>query len=403
MSSARGGAWLGYSTGGSREEVKADALGDRVLVLGRSSGPVAGLFAFALSEWGARPFILDGEGSVPPDALGPLELVDYRSALFDAFQLDGDGPAHGQLVSAAYASALGLSPDEEALLSAAMHVLAEQGDLASPAAVYDAVRGVPDFRGPYVDKLRGKLGSLRHMEAAQDRSLEGLMGEGSAVTFASAPYPLAGDVALAVFLAKAVHLLSKGARTAALVVAGAHRLFGGSPAHRLLLQTLMTRGRLLAASSFPSLLPDRVVGSFPVRVYSSEAWNSRRDWRERPSLPGTCTVCDDRLGSTFTFLPRYVRSRRRLRPETPLGKGKEDESLTRAVLEEVGSFELATRESVAACLSPRFLSGDVSWELDRLHRLGHLALEPKKDWGGPGVFSYTLTESGRKLLREMPP
>jgi len=75
--------------------------------------------------------------------------------------------------------------------------------------------------------------------------------------------------------------------------------------------------------------------------------------------------------------------------------------LTRTILEEISRFDSANRQSVISYLSPQFLAADVGAEVDRLHSEGHLLMEPKQDGSGPKVLAFTLTESGRRLLREL--
>jgi hypothetical protein len=392
--------WIGYTTGGARSQVTLGALGERALVLGRGAVSLAGLVLAAWREAGKKALVLDLEGS----CFGPA-THDFRALLYDAFELDPDDPAHGQLAGAAYACALGLPPDEEALICAAMHSLCERGDAASPSAVYDALKGVPDFRGPYVDRLKGRLGALRHLEAVQGETFSEELAGGGVVRFTSALYPLSADVAAGLFLAKGLRMAARRGSFDALMVTAAHRLFWerpGSPRCRFLSEALETGAQLFLCSPHPSLLCSKVLDSFPVRAYSSEAWNSQKEWRQGAALPGTFTVCDDRSGMTFSFVPRYHRggAGEGVRVSVPVAAAPPP-SLTMAILEEAERFGLANRESIASFLSSRFLEGDVTAEVDRLLRAGALVVEAKRRGREGSVLALSLTEAGRELLSEL--
>ena len=70
-------------------------------------------------------------------------------------------------------------------------------------------------------------------------------------------------------------------------------------------------------------------------------------------------------------------------------------------MEEITGYDLANRQSVVSYLAPTFLAVDIGAEVDRLHSEGYLVLEPKQAGSGPRVLAYTVTESGRRLLREL--
>ena len=402
---ATGSGWLGYSLDGARRRVRFDCLGDRVLLLGRRAGDLATLVAYACAEAGARPIILDIDGSVSPEVGGYFETYDYRSMLYEAFHVEGDDAVHGQLVSAAYAAALDLTPEEESMLSAALQTVSDQNDLATPPTLYDVLGGVEGFRGFYVDKLKGRIGSLRHLDATRVESFEQLVRGGTLVDFSSAPYPQASELTAGLYVAKLLYLLGSGDRDMGpLMLTGAHRLFRDlsrfQHSGRLLAGLLDARFPLALSSTLPALLSDRLVGSMPVRVYSSEAWNSHKDWRQAAALPNSFTVCDDRSGVSLGFVPRFIRPRRRTAVLTS-APAPASPALTRTILEEVSRSEAANRQSIVSYLSPQFLSADVGAELDRLHSQGHLILEPKQVGSGPKIFGYTVSESGRRLLERV--
>lgn len=402
---AREDGWLGYATDGSRNRLNVRDLGDRVLLLGRGAPEMATLFAFAAAEGGLNYAVLDLDGSIAEGVQGYHRCSDYRSLLYEAFHLEGEDAAHGQLVASAYAAALDLTTEEESILSASLQVLSEQNDLAAPAALYEVVGAAEGFRGFYVDKLKGRIGALKHLDSTRADDFQELMRGGSLVTFASAPYPRAADLAACVCIAKMLYLLARqDVRPDALMLTGAHRLFRALTRYqhsgKLIAHLLEARIPLILSSPLPAFLNDRLSDSMSVRVYSSEAWNSRRGWKRAPAPPSSYTVCDDRSGRSFGFAPRFIRPRRNTAAGVPFPSRASSE-LTRTILEEISRYDAANRQSVVSYLAPDFLPADVGAEIDRLHSGGYLVMEPKRDGPGPRVLAYTVTEAGRRLLREL--
>jgi len=403
MDSASSG-WLGYALDRSRGKLGIRGLGDRVLLLGRRAGDLSTLLSFAHAEAGSKIVVLDMDGSVSPDVHGYFKTFDYRSMLYEAFHLEGEDAMHGQLVASAYTAALDLTSEEEAILSAALQKLSEQNDMATPSSLYDVLGAVEGFRGFYVDKLKGRIGSLKLLETTRVEPFDELMRGGTMVSFASAPYPQAAELAAGLYAAKVLHLLSlSGPRPDALLMTGAHRLFrsvtrfqhGG----RLLAHLLEAPIPLVLASPIPALLNDRLIESMAVRVYSSEAWNARKEWKQAAALASSYTICDDRSGTSLGFVPRFVRPKRSGFPVPPPSlPGSANPELTKTILEEVSRFESSNRQSIVSYLTPLFLAADVGAELDRLHSQGHVIIEPKQVGSGSKILAYTVTESGRRLL-----
>ena len=404
MDSQRSSGWLGYPLDRSRGDVSLGGLGDRVLLLGRRVGELSTLFAYASAEAGSKVLVLDLDGSIAPDVHGYFRAFDYRSALYEAFHLEGEDATHGQLVASAYTAALDLTPEEEAILGAALQKLSAQNDLVTPSSLYDVLGGVEGFRGFYVDKLKGRIGSLKLLETTLVEGFGALMGGGSLVSFASAPYPQAGDLAAGLYIAKVLHLLAvSDARPDSVLITGVHRLFRSSTRFqqdgRLMTHLLEAHVQLVLASPLPALLNDRLMESMAVRIYSSEAWNARKNWKQAAALAFSYTICDDRSGATVGFVPRFVRPNRASSGVRPIPEAVANPELTRVVLEEVDRFESANRQSIVSYLSPQFLAADIGAELDRLHSRGFLILEPKQVGSGPKILSYTVTDSGRKYLQ----
>ena len=378
-----------------------------MLLLGRQSADLATLFAYAVAEAGLKLAVFDVDGSVSPGVHGYFRVFDYRSLLYEAFHLEGENATHGQLVASAYTAALDLTSEEEAILGAALQKLSEQNDLATPSSLFDALGGVEGFRGFYVDRLKGRIGALKLLETTRVESFDPVMGGGTIVRFDSAPYPQASELTVGLFIAKVLHLLNASeTRPDGLLITGAHRLFRNLPhfqhGGRLTAHLLEAPIPLVLASSIPALLNDRLAESMAVRIYSSEAWNARKDLKQAPALAYSYVIRDDRSGISLGFVPRFIRPRRSSAgPVTPTQSGGASPELTRTILEEIRRYDLANRQSVVSFLSPTFLAVDIGAEVDRLHSEGYLILEPKQDGSGPRILAYTVTESGRRLLREL--
>ena len=399
--------WLGYALDRSKGKVGVQGLGDRVLLLGRSAGDLSTLMAYAQAEEGKKIALLDVDGSISPEIRGYFRAFDYRSMLYEAFHLEGEGAAHGQLVASAYAAALDLTSEEEAILQAALQKLSEQNDLASPSSLFDVIGGVEGFRGFYVDKLKGRIGALRLLETTRVDSFDEVMNGGIMVSFDSAPYPQASELTAGLFIAKILYLLtSSEKRPDALLITGAHSLFKNltrfQHSGRLVAHLLEAPIPLVLASPIPALLNDRLIESMDVRIYSSEAWNARKDWKQPAALAYSYTICDDRSGAMMGFVPRFVRPKWSTPgPMLPRHSDRASPELTKTILEEISGYDLANRQSVVSYLAPTFLALNVGTEIDRLHSEGYLILEPKQAGSGPRILAYTVTESGRRLLREL--
>ena len=404
--SARSLGCLGYALDRARGEVGIQGLGDRVLLLGRRVGELSTLLAFACAEAGVRLAVLDVDGSVSPEVHGYFRAFDYRSLLYEAYHLEGDDATHGQLVASAYAAALDLPSEEEAILGAALQKLSEQNDLATPSSLFDVLGGIEGFRGFYVDKLKGRIGSLKLLDATKVESFDELMRGGAMVSFSSAPYPQAAELASGLCLAKVLHLLSASqTRPDAVMVTGAHRLFRSltrfQRTFRLMAHLLEAPIPLILASPMPALLNDRLTESMQVRVYSSDAWNAQRNSRQAAAMVSSYTVCDDRSGTSRAFVPRFVRPKRAAAAPQPGPSARASPELTRMILEEVSRYEAANRQSIVSYLTPLFLAVDVGAEVDRLHTEGRMALEARQVGSGPRILAYALTDSGKRLLKEL--
>ncbi len=396
--------WVGYDHDGGRATLDLGGPGSKVLLLGSQAGELASLAAISAKESGASPVVFDLNGSVARSMSGHLETYDYRSFLYDSFRLEEPGAWHCQLAAAAYTLALDLSSEEEAIVNSAMQVVASDSTLLSPVSLHDVMGKVEGFRGFYVDKLNGKIGSLRLFDAVEDRDFGRMMDGNIIVDFHLSPYPQAAELALALFLAKLLAMVhSRSKASGLLLITEAHRVFRAAPrpahSNRLLSHLLGWQGTVVAASDQPLSMNPLLTQSCPVRVYSSDAWHSQPG-KHRTVLSGSYVLQDKRTERIQSFVPRRIPSKTADYAAARAGKYPNPE-LTRLVLEEIDRYPLSTPESVVQFIVPEYLSGDVSAAIAGLEKQGCLILEPKDSGSGPKVFSYTLTERGRNLLKEL--
>ncbi len=397
--------WLGHAQTGGKAEVPLEE-GTKLLAIGGKANEAAALLAVAANECGASPTVFDVDGYASSRVSGHFDSYDYNSFLYDAYKLSDEESAwHAQLVAAAYTASLDLSSEEEAIVNAALQVLANQDNIASPPVVYDALGGVEGFRGFYVDKLKGRIGSLKLLNAVNDREIGLIMSGNVMVSFRGAPYPQASEFAAALLLAKVLTLSRpSGRKPGLLVVTDAHRIFRSSSrpqnANRLLGYLLGSGLSIAFVSDQPRSVSSLLLESCPLRLSSSDSWHADKERGQPSILPNSFVLVDERSNTFSAFLPRLIHPDA---AETSVGRSPRfaTPDLTRAILEEVDRFPSATRQSVASFLSAEYLQSDVEQELGRLHSRGYVIQEPKESGGGPDIFAYTLTESGRRLLQEL--
>ncbi len=314
--------WLGFGPTGGRISLKHVEMRQRLLVSGRRADELAALLAYAGREAGLRTLVLDLDGSIAERVSGYFESYDYTCFLYDAFQLEEeDATRHGQLIAAAYTAALGLSSEEEAIMVAALHKLA-QGDIrASPAVLFEALGTVEGFRGFYVERLQGRIGGLKFLESAENGSLRSLLPlGGSLISFRSTSYPQAMEVAAAAFIAKLLVMLPSAKTGPDLVIMnGAHRIFRTTPrvehANRLLTELLDSPTTFVLASDERQFLSQPVQDAFPFKIMSSDAWNEGVEarWKgttREPVLPNAFVMADGHFGHQRTFIARSFEARK---------------------------------------------------------------------------------------------
>ena len=395
--------WIGYLSSGGRATLDLGHGQSRVALLGESSSVLTAVCAVAAKEAGSPLLIMDLSGSVAARYSGHFDAYDYRSFLYDAFRLAEPGPWHAQLVAGAYAAVLDLSSEEEAILGSALQQVASQGDLASPVSLYDLMGKVEGFRGFYIDRLKGRIGSLKLFDAVDDRSVDRLLGGCSVVDFHMAPYPQAAELASALLIAKVVALQRSEGTEVTLALTEAHRLFKLAPrlpsSGRLLVELLSSRLPALFATDQPQATSRHLLEACHQRVHSGTSWHSQRDPRT-PILAGSMVLEDLRTGIDTVFFPRRIDSKTSdYASARPARLGSP--ALTSMILEEVSRYPLSTGESIVQFLSAEFLPADVRAEIDSLHSRECLVMEPKDSGAGPKVFAFTATEKGLALLREL--
>ena len=393
--------WLGYAYDGRRAVLDLCGPGSIVLLLVSRTSDLAALVALSSKEAGVLPVILDLDGSVAHRLSGYFDTYDYRSFLFDAFRLAEPAAWHSQLAAAAYAVALDLSTEEEAIINSATQVVASDGSMLSPVSLRDVMGKVEGFRGFYVDKLNGRISSLRLLDAVEDEDFGRLSSGNLVIDFHGAPYPQAAELAAALFLAKELTLAhAEGLGNPSLLITGAHRLFKShaNPARsdRLLGHLLGWQPALFLSTENPHWLAPLLLRSCPVRVYSSDAWHSLPS-QEHSVLQGVFVADDARSKLRQTFIPRRVPSKPGEYASPAIARNPSPE-LSRLILEEVERFPLCTPSSVVQYLSPEYLPADIRSALSSLERQGALILEPREADGGPRIFSYTISDRGRRLL-----
>ncbi len=398
--SGSGRVWLGYEVGGGRAFLDLGAHGCKVLALGSRSHETLALLAVAAKEGGLRPIVFDMGGGISRSFSGYLDTFDYRSFLYDSLRLEAPEHWHSQLAAAAYASALDLTSIEEAAMNSAMQSLATEGGMASPSAVYDALGGACGFRSAFVEGVKGRIGSLRLFDAVDDLEATRL-GEGDAIVdFHGAPYPQAAELAACLLIAKLLALFHAKGEEAPFLLTDASRLFRWRPrpSHSgLLLAQLLELSSIGFSSDQSQAMDPRILEACAVQICSSDAWHQKGN---DAVLSGTLVLDDARSRLRKPFVPRRIESKTS-RLATAKGASKASPRLTAMILEAVDSFPLSTRESLVQYLSPQFLQSDVDSEIAAMRSQDLLSTVLRDTGSGPMVFSYSLSDRGRKLLSEL--
>jgi len=435
--------WLGYSQTGGAANLRMDELGGRLLLLGGRADEMAALLAFASREAGFKPVILDMDGCLSSKVSGYFAPPRLSDVLYDLYRMDeGEPRAHGELLSSAYTAALDLTFEEEAILDAAMQQLAAQDTMASPPVVYDALSGVEGFRGFYVDKLKGRIGTLKSLDAADSVSVAQLLShpEGAIVDLSASGMPRAAELGATLFIAKlisAFHATPPSERPSFVLVNGVHRVFRALPkslhGNRLLTAMLDSPLSSVFASDQSQALSPLVFEACPTRMLSADAWNQiereKRRWSnpsygganrgDRPApptpppvLPNSFVLQHGFYGSTQPFVARPFEAKASVdsrqgdvlppaKPEGAQEAGNEvdaDPALTKRILQEVKAYDSPSMMSLVSYLSAEFPKDAIQKAIDALEKGGFLKLSPKGQKSGRTMLTLALTKEGSDLL-----
>jgi hypothetical protein len=437
--------WLGYSQTGGAANLRMDELGGRLLILGGRADEMAALLAYASREAGFKPVILDMDGSLSSKVSGYLATHRLSDVLYDLYRMDEKGPrAHGELLSSAYTAALDLTFEEEAILDAAMQRLAVEDNMASPPVVYDALSGVEGFRGFYVDKLKGRIGTLKSLDAADSVSVEQLLAssEGAMVDLSPSAMPRAAEFGAALLIAKLVVAIGSASAqdwSTFIMLNGAHRVFKGvhriQHGNRLLTAMLSAPMTSVFASDQAQALSPQLVEACPTRILSADAWNQQEREKKRGSygvtsgpnrggrglplappvppavLPNSFVIQHGFYGSSQPFVPRPFEVKASVRnggadgaslqsagEEPPGDEVDADPALTKRILQEVRGYDSPSMLSLISFLSAEFPKDAIQKTIDNLEKGGFVRLSPKEQKSGRTMLSLQLTQQGIELL-----
>jgi hypothetical protein len=433
--------WLGYNQTGGAASLRIDELGGRLLLLGGRANELAALFAFAAREAGIKPLIVDMDGYLSSQVSGYFSHFRLADLLYDLYRVDESNPRmHGELLSSAYTAALDLTFEEEAILDAAMQQLASQDNMASPPVVYDALSGVEGFRGFYVDKLKGRIGTLKSLDAADSASMAQLLAapQGAIVDLSGSGMPRAVELGASLLIAKLTvtfGAISPEDRPSFVMINGVHRVFRALPKslHGSRLLTAMLESPLTSvfASDQGQALSPLIVEACPTRILSADAWNQmereKRRWSSPsfggayrgdrpvqpsppPVLPNSFVLQHESYGSTLPFVARPFEAKaiakKQVEAEPALTQPAdgqptgvdEDPELTKRILQEVRAYDSPSMPSLVSYLSAEFPKDAVQKAIDDLEKGGFVKLSPKEQKSGRAMLSLGITTKGIELL-----
>jgi len=437
---------LGYSQTGGEANVRIDELQGRLLILGVRANEMAALFAYASREAGLKPLVLDLDGYLSSRVSGYFSTFRLADVLYDLYRMDERSPRwHGELLSSAYTAALDLTFEEEAILDAAMQQLASQDNLASPPAVYDALSGIEGFRGFYVDKLKGRIGTLKYLDAADSVSVAKVLAvaEGAIVDLSNSGMPRAAELGAALFVAKliaTIDAIPRQERPSFILITSVHRVFRVLPktlhSNRLFTALLTSPIASVLASVQIQALSPLIIQACPVKILSADAWDQtekeRRHWRTpyyplktpwdksfphapAPVLPNSFVFEDAFYGIARPFVARPFEAKATTsvqtgaecnpaqsaagpEPSPPTSGMDPDSVLTKRILREIRAYESPSMPSIISYLSAEFPKGTVQNAIDKLEKDGFVRLSPKQHKSGRTMLALELTPKGIELL-----
>ena len=371
MNSGTSSAWLGFAPLGERISLEPGDLRRGLSILGKGSEQLSLLLASALIETGSKVVVLDLSGRAAKQLSGYLKAVDAGRVMLDAFKIDSESPQHhGQLIASALTTLFNLPANQESILSSAVSDIAGEPGFASPSAIFDASALVSGHKATDKQEVEGRLASLQMLTtAAEGETLEETSRDGAIVCFADAASPEIGEAGAMFVMSKLLALARRSSGAPDVVIlTEAHRIFRSQ---RFVHHSRRFQDALLSSpigkvlvSEFDNSLDEQVAGACPLRLLSSSVWNIKEEDR---MLDGTFVLQDTVRGSSVPIAPRRFEP---LEGRIAFGAPPKPAppSLTLAILEAVGTNELASKPSVAAWLSVDYDRDEIIREIDRLVR-----------------------------------
>jgi hypothetical protein len=404
MSEALEPIWLGYHRLGGRFKVTHDEIEGGIAVLGHGAAEVAALFAQACNEARLKVLVLDMDGGVSEKISGYIDTYALPYFLHDALRIGDNANTHGQLIASAYSCALDLSFEQESVLNSVIQIIANERGVASPSSLSDLIlsQSSQGISGRPVDKLKARLESLRTLNMMGEPNVVGsILQKSSVLDFSGAGQPEAAESAAALLIAKflAIELGPSPVKPDIVILADAHRLFRARPVFRKSQRLLST----FVHASFPKMLTsesaygldEQFLDACAVKIVSSAVWNETS--KGLILTPNMFMVRNHPYGYEEAFIPRHFEPKKGEVEGRVVDEG-ENADLIRIILENVQSFQDATRASLIAYLSTEFPSAEIEMTIDRLQDQGLVLIESKDVKGSPPIHTLSLTDKGKELL-----
>ncbi len=393
--------WLGYTRVGGRFALRQDEMDGGVALLGQRAKDNAAMLAFACNEAGLKTAVIDLDGHLSDRVSGYIGSYDLTYFLYDVCRVEEGAATHGQLAASAYTLALDLSFEQEAMLNSSIQKIVAERGVVSPSALYNDLTATEGYRGFAIDQLKGRLASLRSLNMVSEADVVRKMVEGSFIAnFSRAEPPEAAELAAALFLAKLLTLIQKSEeKPDVIILSEAHRLFKfhstRNHSDRLLTTFLSSAVSRVLSTELSAVLDRNLTSACSIKVLSSNVWNE--SGKGLILTPNMFMVKNANYGYDEAFIPRPFEAKKGDSKKVSLDE-QEDESLTKLILEAIGSNESATRISVVSFLSAEYPREQVERTLDKLRLQGlieTLSTDVHTDYP---LSTLTLTEAGRDRL-----
>jgi hypothetical protein len=402
MNSATEAVWLGFTRMGGRFELCLEDLRGGIAMLGRGANNLAPLLAYASQKAGLRALLIDIDGLFANRLSGHMDEYDASYFLYDSLRIEENPMVHAQLLAGAYSTALELSFEQEASLNAIAQIIANERGVASPSSLADLI-GSPESKGRAVDRLRVRMEALRSWNLAGEKdAVKSLLGKSALLNFRGAGSPEASETAVALFLAKLMAVMGEPGISCPdiVILAQANRLFKERPVFRknprFLAAFVSSPVAKVLASDEAYGLDKEYLDTCSTRILSSSAWNGSG----RGGLvltPNMYMFQNTSYGASEVFVPREFEPWKGDARTAAVSVLTPDEELTKRILEEVASYDGATRASLVAFLSSEFDRESVERGFDRLQSDGCIEAT-RSERSGRRMHGLSLTPKGRGLL-----